>query len=986
MSNALLRIAPLSASALAYALVTLIDPLLKLSDGQPAVIQFGLGTAFAIALLFGPRHLIAIVISHLTLALATGQSPLQALASAAFVGLLVGAGSKVLHRFPMQPFPRMRADHYVWFLGVALVLAVSQGALQAWQSGTPFHVSDWTLYSAASFAGTVLAVQLVAGWLGRVTPHGIATDMVSSLPWFVLTLAIASALFLRVLDGPEPFMFLLPAVLVWSAFNLKVRWMSLLLILMHALAFQGTAQGLGPFGNDTPLGALMLLQTFIITMSIVPYSLSITLNERAAASRRARDREAQLLDLFDGSIQGILIHRRFRPLYANRRAAELLGFQSVSDLMNCNSLAGMVAADDLPVMNSDSNRRQLAAGRILPMQLNVLRIDGRTRTFDSMIRQITWSGEPAIQATFIDVTDDLRARREQRSRLARQDRQLAAVMRLSTDSALSSGRDGALAALTEAAADALCVDRASVWDLDASTQRLVCLDLYDRQQLQTDHGHSVGHVIDAERFRPYFDALRSGRVIEAADVRSHPVMAAFVESYLEPQGLTALLDAPVFVDGRLSGVVCLEHRGGMREWAHDEARFSGELASLAGRFLVACERSKAQQVQARLSAILDVTPDYVSTVDAQLGVSYLNLSARRMLDLSDAVLPEHLRVKDLYPPDAYRQYLDVELPAVLQDGIWVGESALLAARDKVVPVSVVRLAHRGANGEVEYISSVLRDIGDIKRNELALRVANETLEQRVAARTAELARANESLKDLDRLKSMFIASMSHELRTPLNSIIGFTGVMLAGMAGELNARQTDQLQRVYGSARHLLALITDVIDISKIEAGFIDVFEERIEVGALIDEAVASVAQAAREKHLDISVQAPPGVMVQADRRRMLQCLLNFMSNAVKYTVNGKIIVEASVRGSWLDISVEDTGIGMDADSLERLFQPFERIDSHLRIKTPGTGLGLYLTRKIANELLSGSVDVTSTPGSGSRFTLHVPREGSARAAGGARA
>lgn len=116
----------------------------------------------------------------------------------------------------------------------------------------------------------------------------------------------------------------------------------------------------------------------------------------------------------------------------------------------------------------------------------------------------------------------------------------------------------------------------------------------------------------------------------------------------------------------------------------------------------------------------------------------------------------------------------------------------------------------------------------------------------------------------------------------------------------------------------------------------------------------------------------------------MLQCLLNVLSNAVKYTVEGKIIVEASVRGSWLDISVEDTGIGMDAAGLERLFQPFERIDSHLRVKTRGTGLGLYLTRKIATELLRGSVDVTSTPGSGSRFTLHVPREGSARATSGA--
>jgi signal transduction histidine kinase len=209
--------------------------------------------------------------------------------------------------------------------------------------------------------------------------------------------------------------------------------------------------------------------------------------------------------------------------------------------------------------------------------------------------------------------------------------------------------------------------------------------------------------------------------------------------------------------------------------------------------------------------------------------------------------------------------------------------------------------------------------------------------------------------------------------------------VLAGMAGELNTRQHDQLTRVYGSARHLLALITDVIDISKIEAGFIDVFEERFEVASVIDEAVQSVSQAAREKDLFIQVHQPPGLLVQADRRRLLQCILNFMSNAVKYTVEGTITVEASVRGSWLDISVEDTGIGMDEAGLARLFQPFERIDSQLRVKTPGTGLGLYLTRKIATELLAGSVDVRSTEGVGSRFTLSVPREGSGRAAEGAR-
>lgn len=980
-----LQIMPLAAAAFVYAAAAFAEPLLGLSDGQPAALQLSLGTAFAIVLLFGLRHIGPIMLVDLARALTDGQPPLAATLTAAFDGALLGAGAQMLRNFPVQPFPRMRADHYAWFLAVALAMSVATGARQAWQPDAPFYLSDWTLHAAAAFAGTVLIVQLAAGWLGHLQPRRIVGELPHALPWMVVTLATAAAMFLRVLDGPEPFMLVLPAVLVWAAIRLKVRWMSLLLVLMHGIAFYGTLRGLGPFGNETPLRALLLLQTFIITMSIAPYSLSITLNERANASRRARTREAQLLDLFDGSIQGILIHRQFKPLYANRRAAELLGMHSVADLMAHDSLAHMVVADDLPVIASDSNRRQLASGRILPMQADIVRTDGQRRTLDSVIRQVMWDGEPAIQATFIDVTDDLRARREQRARLERQERQLAAIMRLGADAALSAGDEAALRSLTEIAATAASVSRASVWQLDGDGRRLACLDLFDTRRLEHDYGHARGSLLDPDTCGAYFDALRSGRTIAADDARAHPATSGFAGAYLDAEGIGAMLDAPVFLDGRLAGVVCLEHTGGSRDWAHDETRFAGELATLLGRFLVARERSRALADQARLSAILDATPDYVSTVDTDLRVVFLNLSARRTLGLSGEQLPDHLLVGDLYPPDAYRHYLKVELPAVLRDGIWVGESELRSGSGATLPMSVVRLAHHDNEGTVQYISSVLRDISDIKRNEQALRVANETLEQRVAERTTELARANERLQDLDRLKSMFIASMSHELRTPLNSIIGFTGVVLAGMAGELTARQQDQLQRVHGSARHLLALITDVIDISKIEAGFIDVYEERFEVSAVIDEAVQAVLPAAREKKLEIGVSAPTGVMVQADRRRLLQCLLNFLSNAVKYTVEGRITVEAGVRGSWLDISVEDTGIGMDQAGLARLFQPFERIDSHLRVKTPGTGLGLYLTRKIATELLSGSVEVSSTPGVGSRFSLHVPREGSGRAREGIR-
>jgi len=239
----------------------------------------------------------------------------------------------------------------------------------------------------------------------------------------------------------------------------------------------------------------------------------------------------------------------------------------------------------------------------------------------------------------------------------------------------------------------------------------------------------------------------------------------------------------------------------------------------------------------------------------------------------------------------------------------------------------------------------------------------------------QLETANERLKELDRLKSMFIASMSHELRTPLNSIIGFTGMTLQGLSGELNDEQKDNLARVYQSAKHLLALITDVIDISKIEAGRIDLFPEEVSLKIIIDEAIATVEPQLKEKRLTLVVDMPADVMLNTDRKRLLQCLINFLSNGVKFTEKGGITITARELNADMEISVTDTGIGIAEKDMPKLFEAFERLDTHLRVKAGGTGLGLYLTKKLATDILQGSVSVQSMEGQGSTFTLRVPRD-----------
>ncbi len=302
------------------------------------------------------------------------------------------------------------------------------------------------------------------------------------------------------------------------------------------------------------------------------------------------------------------------------------------------------------------------------------------------------------------------------------------------------------------------------------------------------------------------------------------------------------------------------------------------------------------------------------------------------------------------------------------------ETTGIKSDGKTVPVSVRVRTIENESGKKIRIASLI-DISKHKQAEAALKKAYDNLDYIVIMRTNELKKANERLTELDQLKSMFIASMSHELRTPLNAIIGFTGIILDGMSGNINEQQRDQLERVYGSAKHLLSLITDIIDISKIEAGRTDVYPEPFILDELINEALQTMQPQREKKGLALNIDIPLNIQMHTDKKRLLQCLLNYLGNAIKYTEYGKIEIKANDLGDNVEIIVSDSGIGIDDEALTRLFQPFERIDTHLRIKTPGTGLGLYLCKKITTEILEGTVLAKSEINQGSTFSLKIPKK-----------
>ncbi len=320
-------------------------------------------------------------------------------------------------------------------------------------------------------------------------------------------------------------------------------------------------------------------------------------------------------------------------------------------------------------------------------------------------------------------------------------------------------------------------------------------------------------------------------------------------------------------------------------------------------------------------------------------------------------------------PDCHQNV--TELMAAGEPGPY--ETTVIKSDGTPIPVAVRARTIETQGEKIRVVS--LNDTSKQKQDELALQNAYDNLEHLVVMRTRELKEANDRLTELDQLKSMFIASMSHELRTPLNAIIGFTGVILGGMSGDINEQQKDQLNRVYSSSKHLLSLITDIIDISKIEAGRIDIYPESFLLHELINEALHTIQPQRDEKGLALNTDIPPDIQMHTERKRLLQCLLNYLSNAVKYTEQGRIEIKVDDLGNEVKITVRDSGIGIDEEARNRLFLPFERIDTHLRIKTPGTGLGLHLCKKITTEILKGSVFVESEVMRGSAFSLKIPKK-----------
>jgi PAS domain S-box-containing protein len=287
---------------------------------------------------------------------------------------------------------------------------------------------------------------------------------------------------------------------------------------------------------------------------------------------------------------------------------------------------------------------------------------------------------------------------------------------------------------------------------------------------------------------------------------------------------------------------------------------------------------------------------------------------------------------------------------------WSGEVICRRQGGENFPALVSVSAIPNDRGQSTAVSMICRDI-----------TTQKAIQAELAAKNLELERAG-------RLKSEFLANMSHELRTPLTSILGFSSLLNQQIFGQLNPKQMVYVQRIHDSGEHLLKLIKDVLDLSKVEAGKVKLDIVPISVSQVCETTLALVSEQASEREIHIQTSIQPDLApLMADELRVRQMLINLLSNAIKFSSPGGAIgLEATARAGYLHLVVWDQGIGIPEDKQALLFQPFQQIDNALRRQHEGTGLGLALTRQLA-ELHSGTVKCDSQPGKGSRFTISLP-------------
>lgn len=420
--------------------------------------------------------------------------------------------------------------------------------------------------------------------------------------------------------------------------------------------------------------------------------------------------------------------------------------------------------------------------------------------------------------------------------------------------------------------------------------------------------------------------------------------------------------------------------------------YGDELDTLRERFMTMLEgihardraRDDAEQTLRQLMVAVEQSPVGILMTNVRCEIEYVNSAFTQASGYSyDEVKGQNPRMlrSGLTPPEVYEGLWET----LLAGKVWKGEFTNRRKNGELFAEFCLIAPVRGADGKISHYMATKEDITEKRENARELDRYRNHLEALVDERTTQLEEARAVAEEASRAKSLFLANMSHEIRTPMNAIMGMVHLM---KRDSVDAQLGLRLDRMDAAARHLLSVINDILDLSKIEAGKLTLEHTRLHLPSLMDNTVAMLAERASEKGLALNL-LPVSYCADllGDPTRLMQGLINFAGNAIKFTERGAVtlsceVVEDNPQNVLLCLKVQDTGIGISAEAIGRLFNAFEQADGSTTRKFGGTGLGLSITRSLAH-LMGGEVGVESAPGQGSTFwfTARLSKAGSHRAA-----
>jgi PAS domain S-box-containing protein len=377
--------------------------------------------------------------------------------------------------------------------------------------------------------------------------------------------------------------------------------------------------------------------------------------------------------------------------------------------------------------------------------------------------------------------------------------------------------------------------------------------------------------------------------------------------------------------------------------------------------------------------LLEAAPDAILEVDSSGSIVLVNAAAEKLSGYTRAELLGH-PMEMLTPIELQASHVAHRLSyweQPLTRPMGTGLDLHVQCKDGTrVPVEI-SLSPVHYEGEMR-VTAVIRDITPRKRAERRMREMQDLFNAELTKANQELELRNREVERANSLKTEFVASMSHELRTPLHTIIGFAELLAEELEGPLNTKQKRFVGHIHKDSLHLLELINDILDLSRIESGRLDLRPGTFDVLDAIEEVLGTIRPQAAAKSLRLEASVPADVSLRADRVRFKEVLFNLLSNAVKFTHGGgSIRVDAAVTGGALEIAVSDTGVGIPEAEHTAVFEKFYQAASTTRGLKEGTGLGLSIARQLV-EAHGGKIRLQSEPGKGSRFTVTFPLQGSA--------